>query len=694
MKQSKITIPGETAVQHSLFANEIPKVNFHREFPAVKSSEKDFDALLDEFDPTEGLGLDYEFDPKTYRPTIIGIANRKYAVSLPATPDLAERATAAVFQRKSRFVGYSIFGAEKPIIDRIYGKETPLEIWDDGLRSFFLANSVLCKSPGKDEDEGGSLGFMNLSTSSTFYTGIPVYKVCRGKNCYGPCPYHKVFDYNGVDAWCGLEVHLAALEDFYRKGGNYETYRRKIDLGDLCYKEQQQGIYTNRDAINALNIRMAEKKKTLFSDKSFNPASGANIINKSKSLGAAIEKTDIKQIQKSCEKELKKFGYGAIADFEAVHGEGQEDFDPEFVAKKIEKFKEKNAEVAAFFYRLYKYKKTGKGTKAWFDDKYYSKLGLLNPRFNDTGTSLGRKSSSKPNFQNVPRTGFGEEIRGCIVSPPGFDLIKSDFSNLELRIILHQAGFDITKILQLDPFQWLVDNSNGLFTSVAEKMNTGFSPRDWAKSVSHASNLLEGFTLLSELDLSRPHTIKLIRNGAIRVFHDWMFRGKVVAFTGANLAERLLGSKTESNRKAMLDMQWDIYFKSFPILNDFHRKLLKTIESAKYFQIPGGMVLDLYGPDLDDAKISAAAVGQGGGAAFTQESEIRFYKTTGLIPFATVHDDVNVYLPDSLSDAEVLDKMRVLVEPSEILPGMICPAKVLRGKNWKESEMKALGKIY
>jgi len=694
MKQSKITIPGKTIVQDSLFANEIPEVRFHQPFPEIKATEKDFDKLLEEFIPGEGLGLDYEFDPSTYRPTIIGIASRTYAVSLSATDSLARRAIDAVISRKSRFVGYSIFGAEKPIIDKVFGGETPLDIWDDGLRSFFLANSVLCKSPGKDEDEGGSLGFMNLSTSSTLYTGIPVYKVCRGALCYGPCPYHRVFDYNGVDAWCGLEVHLAALEDFYHKGGTYETYRRKIKLGDLCYKEQHQGIHTDKVSIRALDVKMAEKKKSLFTDKSFNPGSNIQIINKAKSLGAAIEKADIKQIQKSCEKELKKFGYASIPDFEAIHGEGQEDFDPEFVAKKIEKFNEKNAEVAAFFYRLYKFKRTGKGTKSWFDEKYYSKLGVLVPRFNDTGTSLGRKSSSKPNFQNVPRTGFGEEIRACIVAPSGFDIVKADFSNLELRIILHQAGFDITKILKLDPFQWLVDNSNGLFDSVATKMNTGFSARDWAKSVSHASNLLEGFTLLSELDLSRPHTLKLIRNGALRVFHDWMFRGKVVAFTGANLAERLIGSKTEANRKAMLDMQWDIYFKSFPILNEFHRKLLKTIEHASVFQIPGGMVLDLYGPDLDDAKISAAGVGQGGGAAFTQEAELRFYERTGIIPFATVHDDMNIYFPESLTDEEILDKMKIIVEPSEVLPGMICPAKVLRGKNWKESDMKQLGKIY
>jgi len=695
MKQSKITIPGVDIVQESLFSSVIPPVTLHTDFPEVKGTENDFYKLLDEFNPESGLGLDYEFDPKTYRPTIIGISSELYSVSLPASDSLAEAAIDAIVSRKSRFVGYSIFGAEKPIIDKVYGKSTPLSMWDDGLRSFYLANAVLCKSPGKEEsDEGGSLGFMNLSTSGTMYAGIPVYKVCRGNLCYGPCPYHRVFDYNGVDAWTGLIVHLRALEDFYSKGGTYETYRRRLAAGELNYNQQQKGILVDRAAVKDLDLRIEEKKKALFTSSDFNPGSPAQIINKAKSLGAIIDKADIKQIQKSCEKELKTLGYAAIVDFEAIHGEGQEDFDPEFVAKKLEKMDGKNTERAAFFYRLYKYKKSGKGTKSWFDEKYFDGAGYLHPRFNDTGTSLGRLSSSKPNFQNVPRTGFGEEIRKCIVAPDGFDIVKSDFSNLELRIILWKAGFDITTILKLDPFQWLVDNSNGLFDAVATKMNTGFSARDWAKSVSHASNLLEGFTLLSELDLQRPHTQKLIKNGALKVFHDWTFRGKWVGFTGANLAERLLGSKTEANRKSMLEMQWDIYFKSFPILNEFHRKLLKEIEHASVFNIPGGMVLDLYGPDLDDAKISAAGVGQGGGAAFTQEATLRLVSQSGYTPFATVHDDVNIYIEESRSDDEILDIMRILVEPSKILPGMICPAKVLRGKNWKESDMKALGKIY
>ena len=1299
MKQSKISIPGVTEVQESLFAGTPDEVKYFTAFPEVKRDEKSFLQILESFDPKKGLGLDYEFEIKTHKPTIIGISSETEICSLPATEKLTRLTYEAVRDKNSTFVGYSVFGAEKPIIDAVVG-ETSVDMWDDGLRSFFLANSVLCKSTKDDTDEGGSLGFMGLNTAATFYLNIPVWKICRGATCYGPCPYHRVFDYNGIDAWAGLLVHHAALQDFYSKGGTYKTYRQKMHTGESCYEMERAGILTNRQNIENLDRRITDKKERLFEGTGFNPRSGPEIINKAKSLGRIIEKSDIKQIQKSCEKEFKTLGYGSIKDFEAIHGEGQEDFDPEFVARKLERFDAKNAEIAAFFYRMYKYKKSGKGTKSWFDDKYFNGA-WLHPRFNDTGTSLGRLSSSKPNCfspeteiltltgwkavnelsyedkianwypggiisfltpinltsreytgnlikaknehisfavtedhriplenrktgvlsdctagnyskdkkhynagkalygrtsfseltenklrlliafqadgtyswnkcefsfkkkrkadrlrfllqnsefsftenlknnkyifrvdqsfsvfckkwldekcftkrllkeiiesnlyiyfcdeifnwdgnydrrdcyyskhkinveivsavftlfnircriskytnkngnfvyqcymsntnyslttniekevvpvnnykvycltvdssyvitkhddricvmgqcQNIPRTGFGEEIRKCIIPPDGFDIVKMDFSNLELRIILWKAGFDVTTILKHDPFQWLVDNSNGLFDSVATKMNTGFSARDFAKSASHAcvpgdteiltkdgwikiedwkdqeiaiahngkiwfekpekyhhyyvsdpliyvknsfyesittsnhripvvfdnqylsipaseissykksyiplagnivqtkekysdleilqalaiqadgskrrnslkswefnvnkprkklqleklfskacnvrrrnnketyrlqvtyesplldnlknftkefltlsnrqmnlvldnivlwdgqvntynkkysstnldniklvqtlchltnrsgfisiksrnyinekhktcynltisdknkikiremgisevkdihnvycfttssgyflikqndkisvtgnSNLLEGFTLLSKTDLAKPHTQKLITNGALRVFYDWTFRGKTVAFTGANLAERLLGSKTESNRKAMLELQWDIYFKSFPILNDFHRKLLAEIENEKVFRVPGGMILDLYGPDLDDAKISAAAVGQGGGAAFVQEAMSRFRLKTGLKFFCQVHDDVNVLFPESTPDSEIVDIMKVMVEPSDLLPGMICPAKILRGKNWAESDMKNLGKIY
>jgi DNA polymerase I-like protein with 3'-5' exonuclease and polymerase domains len=80
---------------------------------------------------------------------------------------------------------------------------------------------------------------------------------------------------------------------------------------------------------------------------------------------------------------------------------------------------------------LYDYKAAGKGLKAWFDDRYFHDDGLMHPRFIPTGTSMGRLSSADPNFQNIPRIGFGKRVRKAIVPrDPSLKLTKADKSQL------------------------------------------------------------------------------------------------------------------------------------------------------------------------------------------------------------------------------------------------------------------------
>src|SRR3989442_2957613 len=67
--------------------------------------------------------------------------------------------------------------------------------------------------------------------------------------------------------------------------------------------------------------------------------------------------------------------------------------------------------------------------------------GRLNTTFNQTVAATGRLSTSNPNLQAIPiRTGLGREIRTAFVAEPGWKLVSSDYSQVELRILAHVSG--------------------------------------------------------------------------------------------------------------------------------------------------------------------------------------------------------------------------------------------------------------
>ena len=79
------------------------------------------------------------------------------------------------------------------------------------------------------------------------------------------------------------------------------------------------------------------------------------------------------------------------------------------------------------------------------------------PEFNQTGTKIGRLSSSNPNAQQMPREGG---IRDCISAPSGHVLCCSDYSQAEYRVLAHQSNdVNLIKLYNSDPkadiHQWV-----------------------------------------------------------------------------------------------------------------------------------------------------------------------------------------------------------------------------------------------
>jgi DNA polymerase I len=69
--------------------------------------------------------------------------------------------------------------------------------------------------------------------------------------------------------------------------------------------------------------------------------------------------------------------------------------------------------------------------------------GRVHTQFHQTVAATGRLSSSHPNMQNIPiRTEEGRRIREAFVSPPGFQLLAADYSQIELRLLAHLSADD------------------------------------------------------------------------------------------------------------------------------------------------------------------------------------------------------------------------------------------------------------
>ena len=88
-----------------------------------------------------------------------------------------------------------------------------------------------------------------------------------------------------------------------------------------------------------------------------------------------------------------------------------------------------------------------KAVSSWYEafPQLCSPDGRIRSNFKPHGTRTGRLSSHSPNLQQLPRNSskpWNGKVRDCFTSAPGFQLVKFDFKNLELRLAADYCGIE------------------------------------------------------------------------------------------------------------------------------------------------------------------------------------------------------------------------------------------------------------
>jgi len=291
---------------------------------------------------------------------------------------------------------------------------------------------------------------------------------------------------------------------------------------------------------------------------------------------------------------------------------------------------------------------------------------------------------------NCPARGWGKQVKKIFIPPPGKIWCSSDASNLETRIVLDNAGID-SRTIERDAFTWLVNQDPSGF-EMAGKI-AGKSARDMAKITSHSTNYLAGLKLFDEYEIRTPYVQKLVKMGALEIYEDWHYCGKVVGFTGIRLAEILFKLRKNTPKEEALELRkkallvTKVYCDKFPI-RQWQREVMAQAEKG-FIQTRWGSYLTLIESPTENAKIAAAKIGQGEGAEYVQGKQLELLRSVcneDVTMDAQVHDEILLSIPRDYPERKIRDIIDILHGESHRLKGFYCPWVAKKGVNWGELE--------
>lgn len=211
---------------------------------------------------------------------------------------------------------------------------------------------------------------------------------------------------------------------------------------------------------------------------------------------------------------------------------------------------------------------------------------------------------------------------------------------------------------------------------------------------------LEGLQLKFLSEMRSQRVKKEIEIGARVVFWDWIFEGKIVSFTGANLAQRAFGDKSFENRIKANEILNKL-FSAYPNTRNFQKNICAKMERERAIVVPHGYYLQALGDAERRMKTCAAMYGSNPVAHFTKLALLRLWDMFDagrpIRPVLQIHDAILCEVRDDIpwETARAWTREAMEVETPEI-PGLIIPTdfKYSQPKNarsnWRDMiEVKA-----
>jgi DNA polymerase I len=257
----------------------------------------------------------------------------------------------------------------------------------------------------------------HLSRTYLDHSTITYEEVTGGKKgiSFAEVSLEKALEYSGEDADVAFRL-CRFLSPKIREEGLEGIFREiELPLVPVLARMELHGIKIDRKFLDELGrefsrrIERSEEEIRRLAGEDFN-------INSTKQLAAILfEKLKLPVFRKT------KTGYSTDMD----------------VLTELAKVHDLPKEILA-------YRSLAKLKSTYIDallDLADPKTDRIHTSFNQTVAETGRLSSSDPNLQNIPiRTEDGAKIRKAFIAESGFQLISSDYSQIELRVLAHLSA--------------------------------------------------------------------------------------------------------------------------------------------------------------------------------------------------------------------------------------------------------------